>query len=522
MIDMQAQYFIDELCANIQQQDQIKAAILLSYFNDMEPQVQHRVLFELSRCTSDFVAPLLGRVLANRASLGTIEPAVRSVLLEKIIDQPAVLCMLLQSPEPQDKTVFIELAASLQSEAAVPCLLSMLGTETDRHVLLSIVQALGVIGHPGATNALSDYLYADTQALVTAAVQGLAHIATPTAVQRLAERMGTDSELDRLILDALAAIPDSLALTKLNEALRSHQARVRNHAKTVLQHLGPKAVPCLLDNLRDADDADLLIHSLNVLGAIGDVSAVPPIRRLLHHEPPDANVRFAAYEALGLLPLHKGAFMLAEGLTDPVEHVRIAAAKAVERQYNDVMLAGIKNLLAQDDVQARHIVQRLAVAYLAYEAHPNLWTHFDKLLRQHGYSAVADHIETARQSRGDIGQGLIYAVDDSRMMLKIYQNTLHQLGFTSVLFEFPASVLERVQQMKPAVLLTDLNMPEMTGLELTAQLRTRYTAEELPIIMVTTQQDQQNHAAAYAAGVNAMLAKPFTAEQLEAALRRFV
>src|SRR5262249_46796118 len=147
MTRIQSQYYIDELYANIQQQDQIKTAVLLSYFNEMDPQVQHRVLFELSRCTSEFVAPLLGRGLANRASLGTMEPAVRSILLEKIIDQPAVLCTLLQSAEPQDKTVFIELAASLQSEAAVPCLLSMLGTETDRHMLLSIVQALGTIGH---------------------------------------------------------------------------------------------------------------------------------------------------------------------------------------------------------------------------------------------------------------------------------------------------------------------------------------------------------------------------------------
>lgn len=543
MTGTNAQYYIDELHANIQKQDQIKAAVLLSFFHAMEPQVQHRVLFELSRCPSEFAAPLLGSLLAHRASLGAIEPVVRSVLLEKSIDQPAVLCTLLQSPALQDKTVFIELAGTLQVEAAVPCLLDMLGTETDRHVLLRIVQALGTIGHPTATNVLSDYLYADTTALVTAAIQSLARLATPTAVQRLAERMGTDSELDCLILDAFATMPDSLGLIKLTEALRSRQAPVRNHAKTVLQRLGPKAVPWLVDNVRDDADVDLLIHALNVLGTIGDVSAVPAIRRLLHHEPADANVRFAAYEALGLLPLYKGAFMLAEGLTDAVEHVRIAAAKAVERQHNDIMLSGIKNLLAQDDSQARHIVvaflhaeadtlciqlmheavfQQLAVSYLTYEAHPSLWGHFDKLLRQHGYRTTADHIHTGRQTGCDTGKGLVYAVDDSRMMLKIYQNTLHQLGFTSALFEFPASVLERVHQVKPALLLTDLNMPEMTGIELTAELRTTYTADDLPIIMVTTQQDQQSHAAAHAAGVNAMLSKPFTAEALEAVLRRFV
>src|SRR5262249_52440025 len=96
------------------------------------------------------------------------------------------------------------------------------------------------------------------------------------------------------------------------------------------------------------------------------------------------------------------------------------------------------------------------------------------------------------------------------------------LGFTSVLFEFPASALEQVCQAKPDVLLTDLNMPEITGIELTARLRALYTPEQLPIILITTQQDQAAQAAAQAAGVRAVLPKPFTGEQLGAVLWRDV
>ncbi len=536
-------YYLEELRANMQAEDRIKALVLLSYFPPLDPSLQHRALFELSRHTSDFAVALLGHLLANLAPLGSIAAAVRSVLLEKIIDQPARLLTLLACPDYKDKTVFIELAAELQMTAAVPQLITMLQRETDRHVLLTLLTALGSIGHAAATPVLTDYLYADTQALVRAAVQGLAHIATPTAVQRLAERMGTDSELDCLILDAFATAQDSLALSKLSEALRSHHARIRNHAKTVLHRLGPKVVPLLIEHLRYADDADRLIHSLNVLGAIGDSSAAVPIRTLLHNEPRDPNVRFAAYEALGLLPLHKGAFMLAAGLADPVEHVRIAAARAMERHTNEIILAGINNVLAQDDTQASNTVvallqaeadalvmhllddptfQRLAVSYLGSVAHPALRLHFDKLWQQHGYSAIAPNIHLCEQSPREKGHGLIYAVDDSHMMLKIYQNSLHQLGFTSVLCEFPASALAQVCQAKPDVLLTDLNMPEITGLELTARLRALYTPEQLPIVLITTQQDQITQDAAYAAGVSAMLSKPFTVKQLGAVLQRFV
>jgi len=235
--------------------------------------------------------------------------------------------------------------------------------------------------------------------------------------------------------------------------------------------------------------------------------------------------------------------MLAEGLADPVEHVRIAAAGAIERHANEIILAGIKNLLAQDDTQASHTVvallqaeadvlvvhllddptfQRRAVSYLETAAHPALRLHFDRLLRRHGYSAIAPDICLCEQAPREQGRGLIYAVDDSRMMLQIYQNSLHQLGFTSVLFESPASALAQVGQAKPDVLLTDLNMPEITGLELTTRLRALYTPEQLPIILITTQQDQITQAAAYAAGVSAMLPKPFTVEQVGIVLQEVI
>lgn len=57
----------------------------------------------------------------------------------------------------------------------------------------------------------------------------------------------------------------------------------------------------LAENLCSGDP-DVQIHSLNVLGDIGDPAAIAPIRKLLHSHPENPNVRFAAYEALGLYP----------------------------------------------------------------------------------------------------------------------------------------------------------------------------------------------------------------------------
>jgi len=106
------------------------------------------------------------------------------------------------------------------------------------------------------------------------------------------------------------------------------------------------------------------------------------------------------------------------------------------------------------------------------------------------------------------------------MILKIYRNILYELGYEPVLFEFPAVALEWLEKKKPAVLFTDLNMPEITGIELVEKARQCYPREELPIIMVTTQNEMQDNEAALAAGVNDILAKPFTAETLQAAIEK--
>jgi CheY-like chemotaxis protein len=96
------------------------------------------------------------------------------------------------------------------------------------------------------------------------------------------------------------------------------------------------------------------------------------------------------------------------------------------------------------------------------------------------------------------------------------------LGFDPVLFEFPAGALEWLAKEQPALVLTDLNMPEISGIELTKRIRTLYPVDTLPVIMVTTQSDVQDHEAATEAGVNDILIKPFNAESLRKAMGKFI
>ena len=536
MADVNPQDMIEEIQANIQTGDLIKAQLVLAHMRDVDTKTRNRLLYYLTRADADFSVPLYIYLLKHHADVAEEMPIIRETLLSILLAYPEKLIAYLASPTIEDKSELIRVIGELHLEEATPALLDLVAVSEDDAEILLIIESLGLIGDPDAINTLTDYLYAANRELIIAAVQALGQVGTPSAMHRLAERMGTDNEIDYLILSIFSEVQDQISLEKLNDTIRSHYAHMRTYAKSELVRIGPKAVPLLIENLLH-DDPDFRIHTLNVLGEIGDESAVVPIRKLLGNEPKNANVRFAAYEALALLPLKKGAYTLTAGLTDQEDHVCIAAARAIEQNFSTILGAGIKNLLRGPEKEARHIAkiivngqvdnvflnladdevfEKLALEYLPH-THKDIRDHYHRLLQKEGKT------EFAKKLTGGVETGVrqkVVAVDDSRMILNIYKATLHELGYDPVLFEFPASALEWLKAEKPLMVLTDLNMPEITGIQLVKRVRETYNGEQLPIIMVTTQNESQDNEAAMAAGVSAILHKPFNVKTLGGAMRK--
>ncbi|NOQ46340.1 MAG: response regulator [Desulfobulbaceae bacterium] len=540
MVDVNSAHMIEEIQVNVQTVDALKARLVLDHLVSLDPKTQNRLLYELSKGDAAFTIPLLNYLLIEYPDLAVSLPVIRETLISNLIACPEVLIASLGNGEIKDKTVMIETAGELKFEEATPALVTLLG-ETDNSLQLKlIIENLGLIGNPESINTLTDYLYSADRELIITAVHALGQVGTQTAMHRLAERMGTDNELDLMILGIFADVQDQVSMEKLNDTLRSHHAHVRIYAKDELIRIGVKSVPVLIENLK-GEDADLLVHTLNILGDIGDESANMPIRKLLNGEPRNANVRFAAYETLASLPLRKGAYTLAAGLTDKEDHVCIAAARAIDRNYNEILAVGIKNMIKGEGDDARHIVkiivraqvdniflslageeyfQKMALVYLPH-THQDIRQHYVMLLKKNSLDDFAAQADGGQVGTGGV-RGKICAVDDSRMILNIYKATLHELGFEPVLFEFPAGALEWLENEKPALVLTDLNMPEISGIQFIEGIRKRYSGDELPVIMVTTQRDAQDHEAAVAAGVNDILIKPFNADSLRDAMGKFI
>ena len=115
----------------------------------------------------------------------------------------------------------------------------------------------------------------------------------------------------------------------------------------------------------------------------------------------------------------------------------------------------------------------------------------------------------------------ILVADDSGIMRKIIIRSLNSIGMTDVVEA--ANGREAVELFKlhgPDLVLTDWNMPEMTGLEVVQELRG--VGSQIPIIMITTEAQQRQVIAAIQAGCTDYLTKPFEAEFLREKLDKYI
>jgi len=107
-------------------------------------------------------------------------------------------------------------------------------------------------------------------------------------------------------------------------------------------------------------------------------------------------------------------------------------------------------------------------------------------------------------------------VDDSRAVRMILSKTLRELGFEVREAGNGREAMEIMQVEKATVqlVLADWNMPEMNGLELLRQLRRDPELSSLVVVMVTTETELGQMAAALEAGANEYVMKPFTRDIL--------
>jgi two-component system chemotaxis response regulator CheY len=109
----------------------------------------------------------------------------------------------------------------------------------------------------------------------------------------------------------------------------------------------------------------------------------------------------------------------------------------------------------------------------------------------------------------------VLVVDDFATMRKVIRNLLKQVGYENIVeAEDGVNALRILKSQKIDLVVSDWNMPNMTGLDLLKAVRADEDLKQTPFLMVTAEALQDNVIAAVKAGVSNYIVKPFTAEVL--------
>lgn len=114
----------------------------------------------------------------------------------------------------------------------------------------------------------------------------------------------------------------------------------------------------------------------------------------------------------------------------------------------------------------------------------------------------------------------ILAIDDSLTMCQMISGILTDAGYEVTTVTNPRDALEIVRGQSFDLILSDINMPEMTGISLVSKLRRMKGCEYIPIVMVTTEGAEYKKNKAKSSGATGWLQKPFTPERLLKAVNK--
>jgi two-component system phosphate regulon response regulator PhoB len=113
-----------------------------------------------------------------------------------------------------------------------------------------------------------------------------------------------------------------------------------------------------------------------------------------------------------------------------------------------------------------------------------------------------------------VARGLVLIVDDERDLRTLLDFNLRQAGWRTAQAETGAEALARARSLKPAVVILDLNLPDVSGMDVCRLLRADADTRDLPILMLTARGAEEDRVQGFEVGADDYLPKPFSVREL--------
>jgi len=452
------------------------------------------------------------------------------------------------------RTLCIRTAGEHRFASAVEPLTRLAEETQDQDLALECLTALARINDPAALPAFRKHL-ASTDPLASGlSIEMCGHFRDVSALPWLKEVVRRSLTGDRYqtcdvptwkAIQALGDLATDEAVQFLASHLHHKNPIARRLITDVMVELGEKAIPALLESLYSPDE-DVRILAANVIGFTelrsGGNGLVDAFDR---GQADTANVRYAFYEAMGRIGTMKNLVCLMDGLSEPDELLLMAVVGGLERHVNPGMIRTLLDRLHRDDEQARRLAEavisskavnlfqnlhddepaaRQLMDVLVQSRDDEIHDAFRQTLERIGSDRSAADLQRLAEAEAAQSTGRrALAVDDSRSMLALHRAILGDLGFDVALAANGQEAMDHLlSQGSVDLVVTDMNMPVMDGMQLVEQIRNDPDHESVTIVMVTTEKEASQRGLAENAGVDAFITKPFRPEELKEMLGKLI
>ncbi|EGB15978.1 response regulator receiver and PBS lyase HEAT-like repeat containing protein [Pseudodesulfovibrio mercurii] len=517
----------------------------LDNFREKEFLDQITILNEISGSKDSEALPDLVDLLKDPVGDTSIDYMVVNALNAVLSSDEDKAIEGLKDPHEGFSILCIRVAGEYGLKGAVGPLVDLALTEQDIDRLMEILTSLARIGDEAATPVFRRFLNHQDPFIQSSCIEALGKLGDPQSIAEF-KKIIADSEADDRFevcdittwkaVDALArnATEDTIAF--LVNTLHHKNPTVRRIITDALINVGPFCIPMLLGAF-ETGDTDTRILAANVLGFLRDKAGADGLVAAFDKgRADDLNVRYAVYEALGRIGTMKGIICLVDGLSETDELILMAVIGGLEQHVNPGMISTLTNLIVKADDQAFRLAKAvissrataifdrlydnqgagdILVDALAESRDPEIVEEFRGVLAEIGGMRAEQDLD--RLPSLTLGTRKALAADDSRSMCAMHRAILTDLGFEPSMAANGEEAYEFIEQGETfEVIITDMNMPIMDGMELVGKIRSTPGMEDVPIIMVTTESEASQQGLASKTGVTAFITKPFKPDDLKA------
>ncbi len=422
-------------------------------------------------------------------------------------------------------------------KGGVPLMRHILSNSTDQYILSKTIETAGKEKIEALVDDIAEYIYYDDAELKGTAVKALGSISSQIAIHRL-EQACTTIKCDNNILDTLELLgvgkqsTGEKIILSLYEELKSISLDTRFKAFGSIVKMSEADHRQIISKNFKSDNHDLKINTLRFISRTIPEIFLPDIYALLDTKQLDPKIKFTALETLYAFPELDSAAALINCIEDPAMYVSMAAAKILDKNSTDFVCAEIKDRIESGkrrrenivhaiiDAKAENIINFLMVSdtfsdiahnYLSRTASDSCLKKYIEILSKRGLKSTAKKFqEMIIEKTSDI-RPVAAVVSSSSCVQDVYEKLLFSRGYTYIGYKSCQDAFEAISHFKPALVICDLFLNEMTGIAFAREIREFYLQDKLPFIISSRQRDFIGGALAKEcknAGINAVMEFP--------------